>query len=414
MDNLHIAKRLWRIVIGSSLALFFLGAFSLYQVFSIWDVTNEVRVNRMPSVQFLTAANAELANHRMKTYKHLTLTEASKKEAEEMEMKRQFQLVESNLSNYAQLVNNAEADELKSIQSQLVVYHSINTEILTLSRNLFYDSAKSLIYSSSFRKYGELHDSINRLIASNVERSKEVSHKSEVMFRWFVVFTGFSLLTLIIFLFYFGTSIVRNIFEYLKELALSEAKFRAILESSSDANFFLDKDYRILSFNRAASEKATKVYDRSIEKGISFLELLPIEMRMEFKTNFSRALSGEETVKEYQVKSINESIWFRRYYYPVRNKLDEIIGVAINSEDITKQKEDEAKIRSRDNVLSEISFIQSHHIRGPVATLLGLVSIFESSDSQSELNVKIISDIRTTTEKLDHVIRDIVAKTYKL
>jgi PAS domain S-box-containing protein len=368
----------------------------------------------MPSVRFLTTANAELANHRMKTYKHLTTAEPAKREIEEIEMAAHFRAVETNLKEYSMLLTTSfEREELKIVQTHLSNYGAINMKIIELSQQNRYDSAKKIIYASSFEEYTTLCRTIKSLADFNSKRSHVVSHQSDSVFNWSIFFTGLSLIGLIIFVSYFGSAIIKTVFDHLKEMTLSEAKFRAILESSSDANFFLDKDYRILSFNKAAADKALKIYQRVLKNGDSFLNLMPMEMRLGFMANFKKALSGEEIVCELSVKEGNGERWFRRYYYPVRDEFGQIVGVAINSQDITQQKDDERAILSRDTTLSEISFIQSHRVRGPVATLLGLVSLFETSTGESDLNKRIIQDVSATTKKLDSVVREIVSKTYR-
>jgi PAS domain S-box-containing protein len=413
MDKLRIAKRLWLVLIISSASLFFLGLFSIYQLFLIKNVTNEIRVTLMPGIQFLTMASGELGNHRMKTYKHLTLNDLSLKDAEELEMEKLIESVQDNLNSFEKLVTTAQhIEKLNTIRQHLANYKTVNKKILEFSRQNLYDYAKAIIYSSSFKEYTAIRDSLNSLISFNVAQSQSASQKTAAVFKGAILFIGSALVGLIFVISYFGRVVVKRVFDHLNELALSEAKYRAILESSSDANYFLDKNCRILSFNKAAQQKSERIYNANLKNGDNILNLMPKETRISFLAHFKKALAGEEIVYEHELQLNNEKFWFRRYYYPVRDHSGEIFGVAINSENITQQKQDEYRILSRDRSLSEISFIQSHHVRGPIATLLGLVSIFDPTNPQGDLNTRIIQDVRVTAEKLDKIVHEIVSKTY--
>jgi hypothetical protein len=50
-------------------------------------------------------------------------------------------------------------------------------------------------------------------------------------------------------------------------------------------------------------------------------------------------------------------------------------------------------------------------LRKPVATILGLVNLFDNDDLQNPLNKEIIGHIDTTSQQLDMVIHSIVERT---
>lgn len=61
------------------------------------------------------------------------------------------------------------------------------------------------------------------------------------------------------------------------------------------------------------------------------------------------------------------------------------------------------------DLLQQISWIQSHKTRQPLATLLGLIHIIDKS-TLSESNLEIIQMLEKTAQKLDDVIRHTVIK----
>jgi len=79
----------------------------------------------------------------------------------------------------------------------------------------------------------------------------------------------------------------------------------------------------------------------------------------------------------------------------------QVIGSVI---DITPHKELEDKIEQHLYYLEELSYRNAHDLRGPVATLLGLINVMEF-DTQLITAEKMLAYFKRTTIKLDQVIR---------
>ncbi len=82
---------------------------------------------------------------------------------------------------------------------------------------------------------------------------------------------------------------------------------------------------------------------------------------------------------------------------------------------LSKEQERQlAHIEAQDNVLTDIAHTQAHFVRGPVATILGLIQFFNYEDPTDPINKEIMAGVAATTEKLDNVVKDIVIKENKL
>jgi methyl-accepting chemotaxis protein len=212
MFSLTISKKLWGLVICSSVSIVLIGTFALYLLYQVDEASKEIRTNWMPSIQFLTAANAELANHRMKTYKHITLTELDKMLIEEDAMKEQIDETRTNLDNYRKLAfSDFEKEKLKIVDDHIQKYLDENNTIINLSRQNLYDSARNMIYSSSFKEYTELTQAIKLLTKFNVEQSQLVSGKSESIFKWAILTISLCLFSFITLTALFGQTIINGI-----------------------------------------------------------------------------------------------------------------------------------------------------------------------------------------------------------
>ncbi|WP_184549570.1 PAS domain S-box protein [Mucilaginibacter sp. FT3.2] len=78
---------------------------------------------------------------------------------------------------------------------------------------------------------------------------------------------------------------------------------------------------------------------------------------------------------------------------------------------LIESKRNEESILDQNNRLHSIASISSHELRRPVATIMGLVNLFDRDDMQNPLNIEIMDHLDTSTQELDDVIHNIVEKT---
>lgn len=67
-------------------------------------------------------------------------------------------------------------------------------------------------------------------------------------------------------------------------------------------------------------------------------------------------------------------------------------------------------IRTQADTLDEIAHMQSHDIRGPVATILGLAQLFNYKDLTDPVNAVVLTGITDVTEKLDVAVQEVIRK----
>ena len=71
-----------------------------------------------------------------------------------------------------------------------------------------------------------------------------------------------------------------------------------------------------------------------------------------------------------------------------------------------------AQLGRQHEQLKEIAYLQSHKVRSPVATLMGLVQLIDQKEMNPE-NKQLINYIKSTTLQLDKVIQKIIRKIYE-
>lgn len=87
-----------------------------------------------------------------------------------------------------------------------------------------------------------------------------------------------------------------------------------------------------------------------------------------------------------------------------------IILTREKQEHMQQIKEQMERIKLQTDVLSEISHMQAHHVRGPVASILGLVELFNKKDYADPINEVIIDGISKSTKKLDAAVQAVIKR----
>lgn len=82
--------------------------------------------------------------------------------------------------------------------------------------------------------------------------------------------------------------------------------------------------------------------------------------------------------------------------------------------DLTETLEKIKKIEQQNKVLKEIAWTQSHVVRAPLASLMGLVNLLKQNINTGVSDKLLVGYISDSADKLDSVIRDIVEKTSKI
>jgi PAS domain S-box-containing protein len=78
-------------------------------------------------------------------------------------------------------------------------------------------------------------------------------------------------------------------------------------------------------------------------------------------------------------------------------------------QDITEYKEKENRIEQQNKMLQDIAWVNSHQIRGPVASMLGLFNLYNEANALKEKE-NIIKMIQTCAVNLDKMVKDIAGR----
>ncbi len=95
----------------------------------------------------------------------------------------------------------------------------------------------------------------------------------------------------------------------------------------------------------------------------------------------------------------------------IRNEAGRVVRAVGAMVDVTELSESVMRISQQNERLREIAWIQSHVVRAPLATLMGLVDLMRIREKEGIDEQTLIADIEMTARKLDEVIHTIVRKS---
>ncbi|QHT66090.1 PAS domain S-box protein [Rhodocytophaga rosea] len=138
------------------------------------------------------------------------------------------------------------------------------------------------------------------------------------------------------------------------ELRNSKAHLSALVDAFPQADFLLDKDYKIIKLNALAKKYIRLVWKKEGGEGESMLNYSNPTDLPHFQNSFKRAYAGERISYERELRYANGLVlWFELQYMPVYNISGEIYAVSFIAYDITSRKKNELE-------LSKLSLVAKH------------------------------------------------------
>jgi len=190
----------------------------------------------------------------------------------------------------------------------------------------------------------------------------------------------------------------------------AEVKLRSFFESSVACHLLFGTNREILAFNKNMADLLHNLHNIRPVVGMKADDILKGASLQLFQQEYAEALSGRAVRLERLVEyKSGPRIWWEVTYEPAYDPDGLIIGVSYNATDITDRKTHEKHIVAQNDSLKQIAYIQSHDLRRPVASILGLVEIFKSEHYEATKAELIM--LEDAAKELDERIRTIVELT---
>jgi len=202
-----------------------------------------------------------------------------------------------------------------------------------------------------------------------------------------------------------------------KEIALGKKNLDALINNTNDLIWSIDNNFNFLSFNKAY-EEMLKIFNVNYKLKTGDCAIFQTqgkeEISNEWKNHYNRALKGERFTIIYRAEYNNHEFHTETNLNPIYDENNNVIGVGCFSKDITERKKNEdernrllQKLVNQNKELEEFSFIASHNLRAPVASIMGLIQLYDKENPNNDLNKTIIENLNITARNLDGVIIDL-------
>jgi PAS domain S-box-containing protein len=183
-------------------------------------------------------------------------------------------------------------------------------------------------------------------------------------------------------------------------------RLRAFFESLSDNFVLLDRDMKVLYFNKAAVELTTSHYGQKIEADLNISDFVHASNKESFHRCFYEALSGKEVTADFRRQYPTKETWWQTTFNPAYDENGQIIGVTMVMKDITNAYLYNLRIERKNKVLEKIAFIQAHELRGPLTSIQSLIELIK--DEYGEMDLIYTRKLEEGLNRLDAKIKEII------
>jgi PAS domain S-box-containing protein len=191
----------------------------------------------------------------------------------------------------------------------------------------------------------------------------------------------------------------------------TQALLQVTIESHKDLLIFsVDCNYRYLIFNSAFRISTFNAYGTIVDTGSSLLESITVDAdRIRAKQNLDRALEGENHVTVELYGDTNRH-FFETRYTPIFGVNDEVVGVTVQSANITDRKRAEDQIRALNHELESFTYSVAHDLRAPLRAIDGYTGLLKEDygqffDSEGE---RLLGVIMNNAKRMGKLIDDLL------
>ena len=203
--------------------------------------------------------------------------------------------------------------------------------------------------------------------------------------------------------------------QHVERVFLDEQNLRVLFDIIAQPVWLVDPSCRIQMCNEAFRKWISYFVGKPLLKDDDVLDpSLPQVYLDKFRMCYELALSGKTFTTVEDMVVGGEMKFSTISFNPVFNPDGKLTGVSCHASDITDQRRTLSRIDAQTQLLMEIASIQSHKVRGPVATLLGLVKVFDKDDLTNPDNVEVLLGIESVTMSLDTIVRDVIRNINRL
>lgn len=197
---------------------------------------------------------------------------------------------------------------------------------------------------------------------------------------------------------------------------MNEQNLKALINNTEDMIWSVDTNWKLISLNQAYQDCVRALSGRAPQQGDNVLldDFDEVQIRR-WRKIYARAFRGEALrFMEEAPDGKGNTNYYELRINPIIGNKGEVIGASCFSRDVTAINQYLMAIEAQNEKLRDIAWIHSHKIRGPVASLLGLVDVLNHNVLCEEEKKECLSGIESKCRELDVLIHDINKKSASL
>ena len=195
-----------------------------------------------------------------------------------------------------------------------------------------------------------------------------------------------------------------------QELTCNYERYSLAIEATKDVIWDWDLQSDNLTWGKGLEKYFGKESDSDEQKTKQWKSHFHHEDKKKVLKNYQADIANPEVKvwkEDYRlIKDNGDIVYINDHGYIIRDHNKKAIRIIGSMHDVTESKEKEQRLSRQNEQLMEIALINSHELRGPSATILGLIDLLEVSLSDMQ-NQEIINYLKETALKLDGIIRHI-------
>jgi len=195
----------------------------------------------------------------------------------------------------------------------------------------------------------------------------------------------------------------------------SEERFRALIENSEDVVGLMEPEGRMIYVNPGV--KRVTGYSPEDFLVMDLESIINPENKPEYQRFFDDVRANPHKLVSTSFRSRHKNGHWQWMEGTAINLLDVegIRSIVTNFRDVTGRRTSEeerntllTQVIERNNDLLQFSFIASHNLRGPVASMLGLLNLMAMEEMPDDTRA-MLAMVRNSANRLDEVIKDLSA-----
>ncbi|HEY0678876.1 MAG TPA: PAS domain-containing protein, partial [Chitinophagaceae bacterium] len=199
-----------------------------------------------------------------------------------------------------------------------------------------------------------------------------------------------------------------------ENLKTSEAKMRALLDSTKEGFFLLDQHLNFLLMNEAGKKMMHLVTGQSVRIGENFMKLVGGTRQRDVVETMHAVVEGRTEEFERSFDTPEGQKWFLMNYLPVRFRDTNARGICIVARDITELAryreqliEARKKAERAEKLQEQFLANMSHEIRTPLNGIIGMTNLLLQT-SLTEDQHEYVNIVKFSSDNLSVLINDIL------